>query len=89
MLSRLILPSSTFKDGGMKASIEHPNEPGLWTLLDHDGGQVGLWRRDRTDPAPLTVYFVLSPPQQAEIFYSEERARELYSVRAKPKGNRA
>ena len=59
----------------------HPNEPGQWTLLETRGGAT-LWKRDRLDPLPVTMFYVLNPPAQAELFYDETRARDRFTVQA-------
>lgn len=61
----------------------HPNEPGKWTRLEADAG-VALWRRDRSDPVPVTLFYVLAPPGQAEILYDEARARALFATLIAP-----
>lgn len=61
----------------MKTRHPHPNEPGVWTLIDHDDAGA-IWRRERVDPTPLTSFCILRPPRQTEIVYSEERAREAF-----------
>lgn len=60
----------------------HPNEPGHWTLLESRGG-AGLWKRDRLDPLPVTMFYVLTPPAQAELYYDERRARDRFEVQAR------
>ncbi len=62
----------------MKTRHAHPNEPGVWTLLDH-ADAVALWRRERIDPVPVTLFYIVRPAQQDEILYSEERAREAFT----------
>lgn len=58
----------------MPARLDHPNEPGKWTLLDRVD-TAALWRRDRVDPVPVSLFYVLAPPRQAEVLYDEARAR--------------
>lgn len=62
----------------MKTRHAHPNEPGIWTLLDH-GDVIALWKRERVDPVPVTLFYIVRPPHQDEIIYSEERAREAFA----------
>lgn len=64
-------------------SPHHPNESGKWTRLEADAG-VALWRRDRSDPVPVTLFYVLAPPRQAEILYDEAKARGLFATLAAP-----
>lgn len=59
----------------------HPNEPGQWTLLESRGG-CSLWKRERLDPLPVTMFYVLNPPAQAELFYDEARARLRFEAQA-------
>lgn len=54
-------------------SFDHPNEPGKWVLLARTG-QVALWRRDRSDPYPVSLFYLIAPPRQAEVVYNEEAA---------------
>lgn len=61
----------------MPIAKDHPNEPGRWTLLERRAA-ASLWRRERSDPAPVTMFYVLRPPRQAQILYDETRARELF-----------
>lgn len=53
---------------------EHPNEPGKWTLIDRRGDRV-LWKRERSDPVPVTVFYVIDLPRQPLILYDEVTAR--------------
>lgn len=55
-----------------------PREPGRWKRLDHDNGKI-LWRRDRDDPVPVTMFYLLAPGRQAEIFYDEALARQRFA----------
>lgn len=64
-------------------SPNHPNEPGKWTRLE-SGEAVALWRRDRSDPMPVTLFYVLAPPRQAEILYDETKARALFASLTAP-----
>lgn len=57
------------------AKLLHPNEPGKWTLLAQKG-QRALWRRDRSDPVPVTIYWLDDSPRQPELFYEEAVARQ-------------
>lgn len=63
----------------MANPIDHPNEAGKWTRLDRGSGCV-LWRRERSDPFPVTQFYVVAPPRQTEIFYDEARARALFAA---------
>jgi len=65
----------------MPKATDHPNEPGKWKLLDH-AGTAALWRRDRSDPVPVTLFYVLAPPQQAQVVYDEAVARAQFSARS-------
>ncbi len=60
-------------------SIDHPNEAGKWTRLEAASDCV-LWRRDRADPFPVTQFYLLAPPRQAEIFYRETEARDRFQT---------
>ena len=57
------------------AKAEHPNEPGKWTLIERRGERL-LWRRERQDPMPQVVFYVMDLPRQTEIFYDEQAGRE-------------
>ena len=57
----------------MARPIAHPNEPGKWTLLERQGA-IALWRRERSDPFPVTQFYLLAPPRQAEVLYDEALA---------------
>lgn len=48
--------------------IDHPNEPGKWSRLAAAEGKA-LWRRDRLDPVPVTLFYVVAPPRQSQVFY--------------------
>ena len=61
----------------MRTRHPRPIEPGVWTLVDHDDAGA-IWRRERLGPTPLTSFYILRPPRQTEIGYSEERAREAF-----------
>jgi len=63
----------------MPRRIDHPNEPGKWTLLEQ-ANAVALWRRDRSDPFPVSLFYLLSPPRQAEVLYDEARAHAMFSA---------
>jgi len=58
--------------------IEHPNEPGKWTRLDTTE-DAALWQRDRSDPFPVTMFYVVAPPRQTEVLYDELGARARFS----------
>jgi len=38
-----------------------------------------LWRRERQELAPVTMYYVVAPPRQSEILYDEARARARFN----------
>ncbi|QTC92833.1 hypothetical protein [Brevundimonas goettingensis] len=59
--------------------LDHPNEPGKWTRLDAAEGRA-LWRRDRSDPFPVTQFYLLAPPRQSEVFYDEALARQQFAA---------
>jgi hypothetical protein len=63
----------------------HPNEPGQWSLVETRGG-ASLWKRDRLDPLPVTMFYVLSPPAQTELFYDEMRARDRFEAQVQRVG---
>lgn len=58
----------------MDKPINHPNEPGKWTLIERRRA-VALWRRERSDPFPVTQFYLLAPPRQTEVLYDEALAR--------------
>lgn len=58
--------------------LDHPNEPGKWTRLEAVGS-AALWRRDRSDPFPVTQFYLLAPPRQTEVLYDEARARAQFA----------
>lgn len=41
--------------------------------------RASLWRRDRADPFPVTQFYLVAPPSQAELVYDEAKARERYA----------
>lgn len=59
--------------------MDHPNESGKWTRLETAGNTV-LWRRDRSDPFPVTQFYLVAPPRQTEVLYDEARARAQFSA---------
>lgn len=66
--------------------LDHPNEPGRWTQLERSE-RASLWRRDRADPFPVSQFYLIAPPSQAELVYDETQARERYArLVAGPKG---
>lgn len=69
-------------------SLDHPNEPGRWTLLAKTS-ETALWRRDRDDPFPVSLFYILSPPRQAEVVYDEIQARALFEGLNSRIGHRA
>jgi hypothetical protein len=68
--------------------LDHPNEPGKWTRLDA-AGSAALWRRERSDPFPVTQFYVLAPPRQAEVLYDEARARAQFHALSSSDANQA
>lgn len=56
----------------------HPNDTGTWARLEGRPG-FALWRRERQELAPVTMYYVVAPPRQSEIFYDEAKARALFN----------
>lgn len=56
----------------------HPNDPGRWNVLEQSD-RATLWRRDRSDPFPLTMFYVVSPPLQPELIYVEQDALRRFS----------
>jgi len=68
--------------------LEHPNEAGKWTRLEAVGS-AALWRRDRSDPFPVTQFYLLAPPRQAEVLYDEVRARARFAVLTDGDANQA
>ncbi|QYC11472.1 hypothetical protein [Brevundimonas nasdae] len=63
----------------MAAIPDHPNDDGAWTRLEGREG-AALWRRERMTFAPVTMYYVIVPPRQSEIFYDEDKARARYAA---------
>ena len=72
----------------MPTRLDHPNEPGKWTLLDRVE-TAALWRRDRVDPVPVSLYYVLAPPRQAEVLYDEAKARAQFAALSPRDANQA
>lgn len=70
------------------ANLDHPNEPGRWTRLEAAGGAT-LWRRDRSDPFPVTMFYVVAPPRQTEVLYDEPRARAQFDALSPRQENQA
>jgi hypothetical protein len=62
----------------MKSALQPPNEPGRRTMLEHLAA-AALWRRDRTDPVPVTMFYLLNPPLQGRVVYDEAEARQLHT----------
>ena len=61
------------------ASIpDHPNDAGAWTRLE-GRERFALWRRERQELAPVTMYYVVAPPRQSEILYDEATARARFN----------
>ena len=58
--------------------LGHPNEPGKWTRLDTTEA-AALWQRDRSDPFPVTMFYVVALPRQTEVLYDELNARARFS----------
>lgn len=65
----------------MAAIPPHPNDAGAWARMEGREG-FALWRRERLTFAPVTMYYVIAPPQQSEIFYDEAKARSRYEALA-------
>lgn len=61
------------------ANLDHPNESGDWTRLAKTN-ETALWQRHRDDPFPVTLFYILAPPRQAEVVYDESRARALFEA---------
>ncbi len=61
------------------SKLDHPNDPGKWTLLV-SGDDKALWRRDRIDPVPVTLFYIIAPPQQPQILYDEHEARVMFEA---------
>ncbi|AQR62063.1 hypothetical protein BZG35_10720 [Brevundimonas sp. LM2] len=68
--------------------LDHPNEPGKWSRLDAADG-LALWRRDRSDPFPVTQFYLLAPPRQTEVLYDETQARARFAALSAPEATRA
>lgn len=60
----------------MARAPDHPNDPGRWTLVQA-GPTAAVWKRDRDDPFPVTMYYLVSPPQQPQVVYDEASALAL------------
>ena len=63
----------------MARPIDHPNEPGKWTRLERQG-EIVLWRRERSDPFPVTQFYLLAPPRQTQVLYDEALARDQFLI---------
>lgn len=72
----------------MSRPLDHPNEPGKWTCLEAAEGRT-LWRRDRSDPFPVTLFYLVAPPRQTELIYGEGDARARYDRLAPPRSGEA
>lgn len=72
----------------MARPFDHPNEPGKWTLLERQG-DIALWRRERSDPVPLTLFYVLAPPRQAQVLYEAELAKAGFLAMASKQDDQA
>ena len=72
----------------MLKRLSHPNEPGKWTLLESTE-IAALWRRDRSDPFPVSLFYLLAPPHQAEVFYDETLARARFTMLSAKSENQA
>lgn len=61
------------------ASIpDHPNDAGTWARLE-GRERLALWRRERQELAPVTMYYLVAPPRQSEILYDEAKARARFN----------
>jgi hypothetical protein len=60
----------------MTRPLDHPNDPGRWTLVRVVPGAT-LWRRDRNDPFPVTMFYLVMPPDQPRVVYDEAGALAL------------
>jgi hypothetical protein len=67
----------------MSAPYDHPNDPGRWTLIEARPGAT-LWRREREDPMPVTMFYLLAPPAQPQVLYDAERAMILLDAVSAP-----
>ncbi|HEX8470846.1 MAG TPA: hypothetical protein VF633_07030 [Brevundimonas sp.] len=72
----------------MARAIDHPNETGKWTLLERSG-HIVLWRRERSDPFPVTQFYLIAPPRQTEVLYDETRARAQFALSSGKDANQA
>ena len=63
----------------MRRPFDHPQDPGRWALLETTPVAT-LWRREREDPVPVTLFYVVSPPRQTEVLYSEALARKRFET---------
>lgn len=61
----------------------HPNEPGKWTRLEGSTSPV-LWRRERSDPFPVTMFYVVAAGHQTEVIYGEAAARARFAELSPP-----
>jgi hypothetical protein len=67
----------------MARPLDHPNDPGRWTVVE-TATDATLWRRERDDPFPVTLFYLVAPPRQPEVLYDEDRARALFAARTPP-----
>lgn len=44
-------------------------------MVERRGGRL-LWRRERWDPMPQVVFYVMDLPRQTEIFFDEQAGRQ-------------
>jgi len=68
----------------MSRPLDHPNEPGRWTLVQARP-DAAVWRRDRDDPFPVTMFYLLAPPAQPQVLYDESGALALFDAAAQPR----
>ncbi len=65
----------------MARPFDHPNDLGRWRVLETTLSAT-LWRRDRDDPFPVALFYLLSPPHQLQILYDEAEARARFETLA-------
>lgn len=62
---------------------DHPNDPGRWTVIEARPNAT-LWRREREDPLPVTMFYLVAPPAQPQVLYDAARAMALFDALSPP-----
>ncbi|MEH6666055.1 MAG: hypothetical protein V7678_14480, partial [Brevundimonas sp.] len=80
------IPAAPFRNGPNTAYLavmarapDHPNDPGRWTLVQTRSA-AAVWRREREDPWPVTMFYLVAPPRQPQVLYDEASALALLNA---------